>query len=86
MLLTTASVFGLSTLIYRYVDVYTTSLSRYAGRKFDALLPERGVWISGADGTRETSRTFKSLKQVEEPDRISDEDSPSLTRSKAHGI
>jgi len=39
MLVTTASVFGLSTLIYRHVDVHTTSLSRYAGRKFDACLP-----------------------------------------------
>ena len=42
MLVTTVSVFGLSTLVYRYVDVHTTSLSRYAGRKFDACLPDEG--------------------------------------------
>ena len=37
--LTVAVVFGVSTLLYRYVDVYTTSLSRDIGKLVDAWLP-----------------------------------------------
>lgn len=36
---TTVAVFGGSTLLYRFVDVYTTSLSRAAGRSFDRIFP-----------------------------------------------
>ena len=39
--LTTSVVFGLSTLLYVYVDVYTTLLSRSTGRKLDELFPEK---------------------------------------------
>jgi peptidoglycan/LPS O-acetylase OafA/YrhL len=52
MLLTTAAVFGLSTWVYWYVDVYTTSLSRYAGKKLDNWLPERGTSIDTARPTQ----------------------------------
>jgi peptidoglycan/LPS O-acetylase OafA/YrhL len=38
---TIAVVFGVSTLLYLYVDVYTTSFSRYAGKTFDAWFPAR---------------------------------------------
>jgi peptidoglycan/LPS O-acetylase OafA/YrhL len=86
MLVTTACVFGLSTLIYRYVDVYTTSLSRYAGRKFDALLPESRTWIGGADAARATAAALTSPRLADEPDRISDEDPMASTRSRARGI
>jgi peptidoglycan/LPS O-acetylase OafA/YrhL len=33
---TVAAVFGVSTLLYLYVDVYTTAFSRYAGKLVDA--------------------------------------------------
>lgn len=74
-LVTSVVVMAASTLLYRFVDLYTTSFSRFVGKTFDALLPvhgslgtksARGSNVRDEDDRRESNQKgFLGLKPAQ---------------------